>query len=175
MDLQVIETGNGGDLTKNGSDLAMVFSFENMPYLALFGGNVAAVTPQKRLESEQAFDYWANSLMHPNDTSLQFNSLTEKTLQTTTLNSSGRIIIENDIKSDLEFMLPFAEVTVSTEIIATDHIKIGIGLKKPDNLEEQKYIYIWENGNLQVLQEEYTPNSIVIDDESLQSELNIGL
>lgn len=150
MDLKVIETGNGGDLTKNGSDLAMVFSFENMPYLALFGGNVEAVTPQKRLESEQAFDFWGNSLLFTNDTSIQFNSLTEKTLQITPLTSSGRLIIENAIKSDLEFMAPFAEVTVTTQIISTDRIDILIGLKEPGNLTEKRFIYIWENGKLNI-------------------------
>ena len=150
MDLKVIETGNGGDITKNGSDLAMVFSFENMPYLALFGGNVEAVTPQKRLESEQAFDFWGNSLLFTNDTSIQFNSLTEKTLQITPLTSSGRLIIENAIKSDLEFMAPFAEVKVTTQIISTDRIDILIGLKEPGNLTEKKIIYIWENGKLNI-------------------------
>lgn len=175
MDLKVIETGNGGDITKNGNDLAMVFSFENMPYLALFGGNVEAVTPQKRLESEQAFDFWGNSLLFTNDTSIQFNSLTEKTLQITPLTSSGRLIIENAIKSDLEFMAPFAEVTVVTEIVATDQINIGIGIKKPDNLEEKRFIYIWENGKLLLLDEEYRINPVAMTDEFLQYELNAFL
>jgi len=175
MDLKVIETGNGGDITKNGSDLAMVFSFENMPYLALFGGNVEAVTQQKRLESEQAFDFWGNSLLFINDTSIQFNSLTEKTLQETPLTSSGRLIIENAIKADLEFMAPFAEVTVVTEIVATDQINIGIGIKKPDNLEEKRFIYIWENGKLLLLDEEYRINPVAMTDEFLQYELNAFL
>ena len=175
MDLLVVETGNGGDITKNGNDLSMVFSFENMPYLALFGGNKEAVTPVKRLESEQAFDWWANSLLFPNDPSVQFNSITEKTLEETPLTSSGRLIIENAIKSDLAFMDPFAEVTVTTEIVATDHINIGIGLKRPDNLEEKQYIYIWQNGNLTVLDERYQPNPNPIGYDTLQYELNILL
>ena len=124
MDVKVIETGNGGDLTKNGNDLAMVFSFENMVYLALFGGNKAAVTPQKRISSEQAFDYWANSLLFPEDTGLQFNSITEKTLETTALTSVGRLTIEDAVKSDLEFMAAFAEVSVSSQIVSSDRIDI---------------------------------------------------
>lgn len=175
MDLKVIETGNGGDLLQNGNDLAMVFSFENMPYIALFGGNKEAISPTKRIASEQAYDFWANDLLFRNDTSLQLNSLTEKTLENTPLTSAGRLIIEDAIKSDLEFMAPFAEVTVTTEIIDTDHLKIGIVLKKPDNMEEKKYIYIWENGNLSVLNEIYEANQVVIEEEALQLELNIFL
>ena len=175
MDLRVIETGNGGDLLANGKDLSMVFSFENMPYLAMFGGNVDASTPVKRLLSEQAFDWWGNSLLFTNDSSIQFNSLTEKTLNETALNSSGRLVIENAIKTDLEFMKPFAEVKVSTQIIDTDAIKINISIKKPENLEENKFIYIWEAGKLTQLNTEYIPVSFSIIDEVLDLELNYNL
>lgn len=147
MDIKVIETGNGGDLLQNGNDLAMVYSFENMPYLAMFGGN-KSVTPSKRLPSEQVFDFWANNLLWPNDADIQFNSTTEKMLEETPLTSSGRIIIEEAVKTDLAFMSAFSDVSVYTEIMATDKIKIGIILKKPENLEEKKYVYIWENGNI---------------------------
>lgn len=150
MDVKVIETGNGGDLTKNGNDLAMVFSFENMVYLALFGGNKEAVTPQKRISSEQAFDYWANSLLFPQDTGLQFNSITEKTLETTALTSVGRLTIEDAVKADLEFMAAFAEVSVSSQIVSSDRIDISVKVNEPGNLTERRFIYIWENGKLNI-------------------------
>lgn len=150
MDVKVIETGNGGDLTKNGNDLAMVFSFENMVYLALFGGNKEAVTPQKRISSEQAFDYWANSLLFPEDTGLQFNSITENTLETTALTSVGRLTIEDAVKADLEFMAAFAEVSVSSQIVSSDRIDISVKVKEPGNLTERRFIYIWENGKLNI-------------------------
>lgn len=150
MDVKVIETGNGGDLTKNGNDLAMVFSFENMVYLALFGGNKEAVTPQKRISSEQAFDYWANNLLFPEDTGLQFNSITEKTLETTALTSVGRLTIEDAVKADLEFMAAFAEVSVSSQIVSSDRIDISVKVNEPGNLTERRFIYIWENGKLNI-------------------------
>ena len=150
MDVKVIETGNGGDLTKNGNDLAMVFSFENMVYLALFGGNKEAVTPQKRISSAQAFDYWANSLLFPQDTGLQFNSITEKTLETTALTSVGRLTIEDAVKADLEFMAAFAEVSVSSQIVSSDRIDISVKVNEPGNLTERRFIYIWENGKLNI-------------------------
>jgi len=174
MDLQVLETGNGGDLNRNGNDLAMVFSFENMPYLALFGGNKEATTTT-RLSSEQAFDFWGNALLFPNDTSLQFNSLTEKALESVQLNSAGRLLIEEAIKKDLEFMKPFAIVKVETEIIATDHLRIGIGITQPGNLQERRFIYIWEAGSLTTVDDTYVQNTTIIDDEYLQYELQFYL
>lgn len=174
MDVEVIETGNGGDLNKKGNDLSVVFGFENMPYLALFGGNKEAVT-KPRIASEQAFDYWANSLLMPNDPSIQFNSLTEKTLETVALNSAGRLLIEDAIKKDLEFMSPFAEITVSTTIISTDHLRIGIGLKQPDNLQEKEFIYIWDATQLTLLDSNYTPNTNTTVEDYLNFELNAYL
>ena len=164
MDLLILETGNGGDTTLNGNDLSMVFSFENMPYLAMFGGNKEAVT-KPRLASEQAFDFWGNTLLMPNDASIQFNSLTEKALDTYPLTSSGRLLIEDAIKKDLQFMAPFAEVTVNTQIIATDTLQINIGITKPDNLQERQFIYIWEAGRLTVVNQEYTENTSTIPDD----------
>lgn len=175
MDVQVIETGNGGDLNIKGSDLAMVFSFENMPYLALFGGNKESST-RPRLESEQAFDYWANSILFVSDPSIQFNSETERALETIPLTSSGRLQIEEAIKKDLEFMKPFAIVKVVTEIIATDVLRIAINIIKPDNLEEKQYIYIWENGRLDFVGSDYITNpNPVVDEEALQYELGFNL
>lgn len=175
MDLQLLETGNGGDLNRIGADLALVYSFENMPYLALFGGNKAAVTGP-RLATQQDFSWWGNALLFPNNPSLQFNSLTEKALDEIPLTSSGRLLIEEAIKKDLEFMRPFANVSVSTEIVATDHIRIGIGIQRPDNLQRRDFIYIWENGQLSTPEEDYNPNiNPPVDEESLQYELQFYL
>lgn len=174
MDLELLETGNGGDLNKKGNDLVVVFGFENMPYLGMFGGNKEAVT-KPRIESQQSFDYWGNNLLMPNEPSIQFNSLTEKTLETVALNSAGRLLIEEAIKTDLAFMSPFAEITVTTTIISTDHLRIGIGLKQPDNLQEKQYIYIWDATSLTLLDSNYTPNTNVPIEEFLQFELNMYL
>jgi hypothetical protein len=157
MDLEVINTGNGGDLFKVGNDLSMVFSFENMPYLALFGGNRQS-TPAVRNAAEQAFDWWGNSLF-PNEPSLQINSLTETAILSTPLTSAGRLIIENAISADLEFMRDFAIISISTEIISDDVLKINIGIKKPDNLQATEFIYIWERGKLAQTRQSYRVNT----------------
>ena len=175
MDIEIIETGNGGDLNRKGNDLAVIFGFQNMPYLAMFGGNPEADTPQIRLENEQSFDYWGNSLLWSNNKGMQFNSLTERALNTTPLTSAGRLIIEEAIKKDLEFMRDFAEITVETEIIATDVIKISIWLKEPDNLEVKEYIYIWDGIKLDLINSNYVENENIIDLEGLQYEIQFYL
>ena len=142
MDLKVIEIGNGGDLIYEGKDLSVIEGFGNMPYLAMFGGNVEQDTPSVRLAEEQAFDWWGNSLLMNNDKSIQFNSLTERTLQNTALNSAGRLQIIQAVQKDLEFMKPFAQVSVDVYIISNDRVKILITLTEPQNQQEKKYIYI---------------------------------
>lgn len=131
FDLAIIETGNGGDLQLKGNDLAVVNSIENMPYLSMYGGNPGY--PTKNTVTEiQSFDWWGNTLLIPNNPNNQFNSLTENLLNTITLNSSGRIQIENAIKSDLKFMQDFAVVNVIVTIVATDKISVQLTIKQND-------------------------------------------
>lgn len=170
MDLQIIETGNGGDLAKNANDLALVFSFENMPYLAMFGGNKEAVT-RPRIPTEQAFDWFGNSLFFINDQSIQFNSLTEKALDEIPLTSSGRILIENEIKKDLQFMQAFAEITVKTSIPATDTLLINIKIQEPDNLQSRDFIYIWQQGKISFNGENFDASGLTIEEFYLENEL----
>lgn len=132
FDVAILETLNGGDLQLRGNDLATVGSIENMIYLAMFGGNIEEVTSPKFVQS-QSFDWWGNSLLMPNSPDQQFNSLTEKTINTTPLTSSGRVIIENAIKKDLEFFKSFgASVEVTVEIVATDKIRVKIRVTIPE-------------------------------------------
>lgn len=126
FDPVIIETGNGGDLQLVGNDLGVVFNIENMIYLALFGGNKEEVTKVKIVEVE-SFDYWANNLLMPGNPSQQFNSITEKTLDKVALNSEGRILIENAIKKDLEFLYDFGVTyTVTASIQSDDRLRVEI-------------------------------------------------
>lgn len=144
MDLAVIESNNGGDLVKNPKDLYVIFGFENFMYLAMFGGNLAQSTPSTRDLTQQAFDFWGNNLIWPNDSSQQANSETERALNTYPLTSAGRILIENAIKKDLEILNPFVNVTVTTSITATDRIEWLITLIKPSNLKSTQFTFIWD-------------------------------
>lgn len=144
MDIKVIDEGNGGELVKTAKDLVVISGLQNMIYLALFGGNVSASTPVKRLATEQASDWWGNSLFFPDEPGRQFNSLTERTLNSVALTSSGRVRIEEAVKKDLEFMKDFAEVSVSVSIPELDKVMIEVQAQEPDNIEEQAFQFIWD-------------------------------
>jgi hypothetical protein len=150
-DIKIVETLNGGDAQLSGKDLALVEGFGNMPYIGMFGGNVKQSTG-KRLETEQAFDWWGNLLLMGNTPDMQFNSETERTLMSVALNSQGRVLIEAAVKRDMAFMEDFAQVSVVVEIIANDKVQITIRLQEPDNLQEREFIYIWD-GTLRDLRE----------------------
>lgn len=131
VDVAIIETLNGGDAQMNGNDFALVYSFENMLYQAMFGGNPGYDT-KKRVEGEQAFDHWANSLLFANAPTQQFNSFTEHTLRTVALTSQGRILIEQAAKKDLKFLQEFGKLTVEVSIVSDDRVKMFIKLTIPD-------------------------------------------
>jgi hypothetical protein len=147
MDLELIENGNGGEIIKTAKDVSVIHGLQNMPYLALFGGNVKASTT-KRVKNEQAFDWWGNSLLMRDTPALQYNSLTERTLQKTPLTSSGRILIEQTVLKDLEFMKAFAKVAVSVAIIATDKVRIVIKLQ---DLENKFFLFVWDATKMELI------------------------
>lgn len=137
-------TLNGGDLAKNGRDLAVVYSFENMPLLSLFGGNVKQSTPVTRLANQQDFSWWGNALFFNGNSALQFNSSTERVLHQVVLNSAGRQQIQQAVEADLAFMRAFATIDVQVSIIGINRVKIGIGLRRPNTLQNQDFIFIWD-------------------------------
>jgi hypothetical protein len=163
MDIELKETGSGGDLVKTPKDLSVIRGFENMVYLGMFGGNVGFSTPSKRVDGEQDFSWWGNSLLFPDDPSVQFNSLTEDRLNNVALNSRGRLLIEEAVKRDLSFMSPFAEIKVDTAIIGVDKLAIGIQVTQLNNLQEREFVYIWDATNAELLDRDYVrknPNSV---------------
>jgi len=143
LDVYIVETQNGGDAVLQGRDFLKVSGWENMIYLAMFGGNVEQST-ESRNESEQAFDWWANQLLMPDQPEIQFNSETEHRLMNVALNSAGRLLVEQSINKDLEFMKAFAEIRIETAITGPNRLEIRIYVKEPDQLQEQIYIYLWD-------------------------------
>jgi hypothetical protein len=119
-DLALLETGNGGDLTIHGNDLAVVENDENEIYLRLFGGNIEADSKKTRLSGEQDFSYWANGVLFDNDPLISFNSLTERTLNNTPLTSAGRVLIQSAIAKDLEGL----NVDVLVKILTDDRMNV---------------------------------------------------
>lgn len=148
IDLLFIETGNGGDCQLVNQRFAEAMSFENMPYFAMFGGNPGEETTNTRLEDEQKFDWWGNTSLLNESKGAQFNSKTEFALNNEPLNSNGRKRIEEAVKSDLKFMQDFAEITVNVAILDFEKVQINIELIQPNNIQERKFIYIWDGFRL---------------------------
>jgi len=144
-DLLLIERGSGGDLVINSkfTDLVTVTGFQNAVYLALFGGNVGQST-KRYLNGEQRLDWWANSTIFNQSPNAQMNSLTERTLREVVLNSQGRLIIEQAVKSDLKFMQDFSEVEASVYLELNDRIRIEVKLTKPNVEQENEITFVWD-------------------------------
>ncbi len=140
MDLKVIEGNNGGDLVKNPKDLQVIYGFQNMIYLGLFGGNVEESTPEVRVDGRQYFDWWGNNLLFPKDASVQFNSDTERTLNTVPLNSQGRVQIEQAVIRDLSFFKDIGEASVKVAVSIESGDRVLIGIK----IGQQISAYIWD-------------------------------
>lgn len=158
-DIKIYETGNGGDINVLGNDLESVHSFENMPYLAMFAGNVEQSTAQVGEEDEQRFDFWGNAFLI--DAASQFNSLTERGLITTPITSEGRILIENAVRADLQFMEEFARVNVVVRVISDDKLNIDIGIDQPSNLQNLQFQFIWNAATGEILGGLNTANNYV--------------
>ena len=141
-DIQLIESFDGGDLVQIGNDLSVIDGLQNMVYLALFGGNERQSTKDFN-EDEERFDYWANELLYENTPEIQFNSETERTLNNVSLNSKGRLLIEQSVNKDLQFMQDFSNISVSVSIVGVDRVQITVNLREPNELESNEFTYIW--------------------------------
>jgi hypothetical protein len=131
FDLAIYETGDGGDYNFNGTDLDVVNGSENMPYLAMFGGNVEESTVNNIVQ-EQSFDYWGNTLLMNANQPIQFNSIVERTLKNVPLTSAGRALIQNAIYTDLQFLsAQGVSIQVTVAITATDRIDVQLILTYP--------------------------------------------
>jgi len=143
MDLKLIETGSGGDIVFNGSDIEVIGGFQNMRYLGMYGGNIQQNT-KEYLPNEQRFDHWGNNLLMLKNENIQFNSDLERLLLDVALTSSSRIEIEETIKSDLSFMDDFATLEVSASILSSDRLQIYIKITQPDVEQSKEFVYIWD-------------------------------
>lgn len=148
MDAVILETYNGGDLNRNGNDVAIALGFENMPYIAMFGGNPKQSTPTKRVLGEQNFDWFGN--VFETDAVVQTNSSTERVLRSVALNSAGRVLIEQAVNNDLAFMKAFSTVNVVVSIISDDRVQIDISIIEPTNLQNTSYRFIWDSSRQQI-------------------------
>lgn len=150
-DINLFETGSSGDFAIVNDDLLMGESLYQQIYLALFGGNIEASTKDSYFDSEERFDYWGNSLIWKTEKSVQFNSETERTIQTTTLNSSGRLSIIQSVNNDLEYLKSMINFTVDVQIVKHDSLRIIVGFSAKSNQQDKVLQMVYDNAKKEVI------------------------
>jgi hypothetical protein len=143
-DLKIYETGDGGDFNLTTNDFQLIEGFQNMPYLSFFGGNPGHPTTGAKPENQEAFDWWGNFYLSPNNTSVWFNSYLENVLKNTALGSSGLREIEAAVEKDLKNIRQFAKIDlIDVELIYVDRLKITVKITEPTNSQSNEFTYIW--------------------------------
>ena len=150
-DLNIFETGSGGDISILNDDLLMGESLYNQVYLALFGGNIEASTKESYIINEERLDYWGNSLIWKNNRAIQFNSETEKTIQNTTLNSSGRLTIIQAVNKDLAYLDSIINFTVDIQINGRDNLKISVYFTEKTNQQDRVIEMIYDKAKKEII------------------------
>lgn len=150
-DIHIFESGSGGELALENGDLVLAESLYQTIYIALFGGNIEASTLGNELESEERFDYWANELFFKNKPSKQFNSETERTLNNTVLNTSGRLKIKSAVEQDLFFIQNIVDLEVNIVILDTNKVEINLNLQSIPNQSDRQLQFIWDNARKEII------------------------
>lgn len=150
-DLHLYESGSGGELVLLNGDLVLSETLFQTIYLALFGGNVEASTTGDEISGQERFDFWANNLIFKTQKNKQLNSLTEKTLNSVTINTSGRLKIQSAVEQDLFFLKNIINFDVDVLILGTDKIKILISISSISNQSDKVFQFIWDNAKGQLI------------------------
>lgn len=150
-DILLYETGDGGDFLVQNKDIELVNPLFQQVYLALFGGNVEAITKGNEISGEIREDWWGNSLFFLNSLSRQFNSETERILNETALNSSGRLDILMAAERDLKFLKNICDVTVNVVLLGNNKVMISVLLKQPQNQQDAQFQFIWNEARKEVI------------------------
>jgi phage gp46-like protein len=150
-DIVLFETGSGGDFSIVNEDLLMGESFYQQVYLALFGGNIEESTKDLYLESEERFDYWANSLLFKNEPTKQFNSQTERAIQNNALNSSGRLNIIQAMNVDLAYLKSLANITIDVQITGRDNLRLIVNFIEISNQQDRSLQMVYDNAKKEVI------------------------
>lgn len=150
-DIALFESGSGGDFSIVNNDLLMGETLYQQIYIALFGGNVQESTKASYLETEDRYDYWGNSLIWKDVKTKQFNSETERTILTTTLNSSGRLSVIQAVYQDLNYLVAVVTFSVDVEIIDTNSLRIIVNISGKTNQQNKLLQLVFDNAKKEII------------------------
>jgi len=149
-DFSIYESGNGGELVINNNDIVLSETLFNQVYLALFGGNIEAVTRGDEPINEERLDYWQNSLFYGENPAKQMNSETEALMANLELNSSGRLKLIQAVKNDLSYLSQLATITVDVFFTSENRVEILIKFDKSDNSSDV-FSFVYDNSRNEVI------------------------
>ena len=153
-DINLFESGSGGEMRILNSDLLMAETIYQTIYLALYGGNVEQDTTSEETDLEENFDYWGNQLFYSNNPDKWFNSQTERTLSSVALNGEGRKLIEDAVNADLQFLNNVVNFTVEVNITSINKAEILIFISEFQNQANQQLKMVWENSRNELIIQE---------------------
>lgn len=153
-DILLRETGSGGDFAILSNDLVLSDTLYQQFYLAMFGGNLRANTKSKYLDNEERFDYWGNSLIWSTQKNKQFNSETERALQESVINSSGRLKVLQAVKNDLAYLSNVINFEVQVNLLAQNKLSITITFTEKSNQQDKSLQFVFDNSKSEVLIQE---------------------
>jgi hypothetical protein len=150
-DIAIFESGNGGQISVINDDLVLNEVLYNQFYLALFGGNIEANTTGNEIETEERFDYWANSLIFENEPNRQYNSNTERILDQVVLNSNGRLKIIEAVESDLSYLSNVINFTSDVSFDETNRVNIFINFTEKTNKQQKALQLIYDRAKNEII------------------------
>ena len=153
-DILLRETGSGGDFAILSNDLVLSDTLYQQFYLAMFGGNLRANTKSKYLDNEERFDYWGNYLIWSTQKNKQFNSETERALQESVINSSGRLKVLQAVKNDLAYLANVINFEVQVNLLAQNKLSITITFTEKSNQQDKSLQFVFDNSKSEVLIQE---------------------
>ena len=136
------------------SDLLLTETIYQTIYLALYGGNVEQDTTSEETDLEENFDYWGNQLFYSNNPDKWFNSQTERTLSTVSLNGEGRKLIEDAVNADLQFLNNVVNFEVEVSISSNNRAEIAIFISEFQNQSDRQLKMVWENSRNELIIQE---------------------
>ena len=153
-DINLFEGGSGGEMRILNSDLLMAETIYQTIYLALYGGNVEQSTTSEETDLEENFDYWGNQLFYSKNPDKWFNSQTERTLSTVSLNGEGRKLIEDAVNADLQSLNNVVNFEVEVNIAANNKAEIIIAISEFQNQANRQLKMVWENSRNELIIQE---------------------
>ena len=153
-DILLRETGSGGDFAILSNDLVLSDTLYQPFYLAMVGGTLWANTKSKDLDNEERFFYWGNSLIWSTQKNKQFNSETERALQESVINSSGRLKVLQAVKNDLAYLANVINFEVQVNLLAQNKLSITITFTEKSNQQDKSLQFVFDNSKSEVLIQE---------------------